>query len=156
MTSDIEYVILLTSGAQDLFCIRQYITMFSGIRVKTLLSDGSIYDVKNHLMVKKYAQAPSVIMRTDFFVFRKGGHMENKRIAVAAIVIDEQDAAVEVNKVLHEHSDIIIGRMGIPYKERGISLISVALDAEPDVISSLTGRLGQISGVSVKAAISKK
>ncbi len=82
--------------------------------------------------------------------------MEEKRIAVAAIVIDEQPAAVEVNNVLHENTDIIIGRMGIPYRERGISLISVALDATPDRISSLTGRLGQISGVSVKAAISKK
>lgn len=85
-----------------------------------------------------------------------GGKMENKRIAVAAIVIDEQSAAVEVNKVLHEFSEIIIGRMGIPYRERGVSLISVALDAEPDVISRFTGRLGQLSGVSVKAAISKK
>ncbi len=82
--------------------------------------------------------------------------MENKRIAVAAIVIDEQTAVPEVNKVLHEYSEIIIGRMGIPYKERGISLISVALDAEPDIISSLTGRLGRINGVLVKAAISKK
>ena len=82
--------------------------------------------------------------------------MEEKRIAVAAIVIDEQPAAVEVNNVLHENTDIIIGRMGIPYRERGISLISVALDATPDRISSLTGRLGQISGVYVKAAISKK
>ena len=82
--------------------------------------------------------------------------MEEKRIAVAAIVIDEQDAAVEVNNVLHEYNDIIIGRMGLPYKERGISLISVALDASPDKISILTGTLGQIRGVSVKAAISKK
>lgn len=82
--------------------------------------------------------------------------MDEKRIAVAAIVIDEQAASVEVNKVLHEYNSIIIGRMGIPYRERGISLISVALDAEPDKISSLTGRLGQIAGVSVKAAISKK
>ena len=82
--------------------------------------------------------------------------MDEKRIAVAAIVIDEQSASVEVNNVLHEYNDIIIGRMGIPYKERGISLISVALDATPDRISSLTGRLGQIAGVSVKAAISKK
>ncbi len=79
-----------------------------------------------------------------------------KRIAVAAIVIDEQNAVTEVNNVLHEYSSIIIGRMGIPYKERNVSLISVALDAEPDRISSLTGRLGQIPGVSVKAAISKK
>ena len=90
------------------------------------------------------------------FSVRKGGEMEGKRIAVAAVVIDEQSAAVEVNNVLHDYSDIIIGRMGLPYRERGISLISVALDAEPDVISSLTGRLGQINGVSVKAAISKK
>ena len=82
--------------------------------------------------------------------------MDEKRIAVAAIVVDEQSAVEEVNKVLHEYSSIIIGRMGIPYKERGISLISVALDAKPDTISSLTGRLGQISGVSVKAAVSKK
>ncbi len=82
--------------------------------------------------------------------------MEEKRIAVVAVVIDEIEASSEVNKVLHEYNNIIIGRMGIPYKDRGISLISVAVDAKPDVISSLTGRLGQISGVSVKAAISKK
>lgn len=82
--------------------------------------------------------------------------MEEKRIAVAAIVIDEQTASEEVNRVLHENSSMIIGRMGIPYRERGISLISVALDAEPDNISRLTGRLGQIKGVSVKTAISKK
>lgn len=82
--------------------------------------------------------------------------MEDKRIAVAAIVIDENLAASEVNRVLHEYSDIIIGRMGIPYRDRGICLISVAIDAPTDIISSLTGRLGRISGVSVKAAISKK
>lgn len=81
--------------------------------------------------------------------------MEEKRIAVAAIVIDEEAAVNEVNQVLHQFSSIIIGRMGIPYRERKVSVISVALDAEPDKISSLTGRLGKISGVSVKAAISK-
>lgn len=82
--------------------------------------------------------------------------MEEKRIAVVAIVIDEQEAVTDVNRVLHEYSDIIIGRMGIPYKERAISLISVAVDADPDMISNLTGRLGRINGVSVKAAISRK
>ena len=80
----------------------------------------------------------------------------DKRIAVAAIVIDDPAAIPEVNNVLHESNDIIIGRMGIPYRERGVSVISVALDASPDKISSLTGRLGTISGVSVKAAVSKK
>ncbi|MBR3760925.1 MAG: iron-only hydrogenase system regulator [Ruminococcus sp.] len=82
--------------------------------------------------------------------------MEEKRIAVVAVVVDEIEASSEVNKVLHDYSGIVIGRMGIPYKDKGISLISVAVDAKPDVISSLTGRLGQINGVSVKAAISKK
>ena len=82
--------------------------------------------------------------------------MEEKRIAVAAVVIDEQEAVPEVNSVLHEFNDIIIGRMGLPYRERGISLISVALDATPDRISCLTGRLGHIPGVYVKAAVSKK
>lgn len=86
---------------------------------------------------------------------KKGISME-KRIAVTAIVIDDQSAVQEVNNVLHEYSEIIIGRMGIPYRERGISMISVALDAVPDRISSLTGRLGQIKGVSAKAVISKK
>ena len=81
--------------------------------------------------------------------------MDEKRIAVAAIVIDELSAAIEVNNVLHEFSDVIIGRMDIPYRERGISLISVAIDAKPNVISSLTGKLGRISGVSVKTAIYK-
>lgn len=82
--------------------------------------------------------------------------MEEKRIGVVAVVVDENSAASEVNRVLHEYSNIIIGRMGIPYRDRGVSLISVAVDAKPDIISNLTGRLGQISGVSVKAAISKK
>lgn len=80
----------------------------------------------------------------------------DKRIAVTAIVIDDQSAVQEVNTVLHEYSEIIIGRMGIPYRERGISVISVTLDADPDRISSLTGRLGKIKGVSAKAVISKK
>lgn len=82
--------------------------------------------------------------------------MEEKRIAVIAIVIDDPSAVSEVNKALHEHNEMIIGRMGIPYRERGISLISVAVDAVSDEISCLTGRLGRINGVSVKAAISKK
>lgn len=79
----------------------------------------------------------------------------NKRIAVIAIVIDASESVQEVNQVMHEKSSIIIGRMGIPYKERNVSVISLSVDGTPDEISSLTGRLGQIKGVSVKAAISK-
>ena len=82
--------------------------------------------------------------------------MNEERIAVIAIVVDEISAVGEVNNILHEYSDMIIGRMGIPYRERGVSVISVAVDAVPDKISCLTGRLGRIAGISVKAAISKK
>ena len=79
----------------------------------------------------------------------------NKRIAVIAIVIDASESVQGVNQVLHEKSSIIIGRMGIPYKERNVSVISLSVDGTPDEISNLTGRSGQITGVSVKAAISK-
>ncbi len=79
-----------------------------------------------------------------------------KRIAVIGIIIEEIDYAEYVNEILHEYNSIIIGRMGIPYRERGISVISLAIDADADTISGLTGKLGKIRGVSVKAAISKK
>ncbi len=79
-----------------------------------------------------------------------------KRIAVIGIIIEEIDYAEYVNEILHNYNSIIIGRMGIPYRERGISVISLAVDADADTISGLTGKLGKIRGVSVKAAISKK
>lgn len=79
-----------------------------------------------------------------------------KRIAVLAIIINELESSEKVNSVLHEYSDIIIGRMGIPYRERGVSVISVVVDTDTDTISAITGKLGKISGVSVKAAISKR
>ena len=65
------------------------------------------------------------------------------------------ESSEKVNTVLHEYSGIIIGRMGIPYRERGVSVISVVVDTDTDTISAITGKLGKISGVSVKAAISK-
>lgn len=80
--------------------------------------------------------------------------MEEK-IAVVGIILDEIDNSDKVNAVLHEYNKIIIGRMGVPYKERNVAVISVIVNASADQISALTGRLGQIKGVSVKAAISK-
>lgn len=78
-----------------------------------------------------------------------------KRIAVLAVIINELESSEKVNLVLNEYSGIIIGRMGIPYRERGVSVISVVVDTDTDTISAITGKLGKISGVSVKAAISK-
>lgn len=78
-----------------------------------------------------------------------------KRLGVAGIVIENLGAAEEVNAVLHEFAQIIVGRMGIPYRERGVSIISIILDGTGDEISSLTGRLGRIKSVSVKTALTK-
>ena len=79
----------------------------------------------------------------------------DKRMAVVGIILEGNEIAEEVNNVLHNYSDIIVGRMGLPYKERSCSVISIIVDANTDKISALTGRLGKIEGVSVKAAISK-
>ncbi len=79
-----------------------------------------------------------------------------KRIAVVGIVLDDTSISEQVNSVLHDYSSIIVGRMGIPYKERGVAVISLIVDGEADEISGMTGNLGKINGVSVKSAISKK
>ena len=76
------------------------------------------------------------------------------RVAVMAIVVESPDSVEKLNATLHEYSDYIIGRMGIPYRQRGIHIISIALDAPQDTISSLAGRLGNIPGLSVKTAYS--
>ncbi len=73
-----------------------------------------------------------------------------KRIAVIAIVVTDREASEPINALLHEYAEHIMGRMGLPCRERGISLISVALDAPQDVISALAGKLGRLKGVSSK------
>ena len=80
--------------------------------------------------------------------------MEN-RVAMVSIVVDDYNAAEKVNSLLHEYGAYIIGRMGIPYRARNISLISVAIDAPGDVISALSGKLGMIKGVSSKTVYAK-
>ena len=77
------------------------------------------------------------------------------RIAVIAIIVEDSNSAVEINSLLHEYSSYIIGRMGIPYPAKNVSLISVAIDAPADTISALTGKLGRVDGVTVKTAYSK-
>ncbi len=76
------------------------------------------------------------------------------RVAVMAIVVESPDSVEKLNATLHEYSDYIIGRMGIPYKKRGVNIVSIALDAPQDAISALAGRLGNIRGQSVKTAYS--
>ncbi|WP_300351339.1 TM1266 family iron-only hydrogenase system putative regulator [Clostridium sp.] len=77
------------------------------------------------------------------------------RIAVVGIVIESLDDIKEVNSVLSEYDKLIVGRMGLPYKEKNIRVISIVVDGTTDQISAITGKLGKLKGVSVKAAISK-
>lgn len=80
----------------------------------------------------------------------------DKRIGVVGIVVENLQSADSINSILHEYSQIIVGRMGIPYREKGISVISLIVDGGMDEISSMTGKLGKINAVSVKSAMTKK
>lgn len=76
------------------------------------------------------------------------------RVAVISIIVEKGSATDELNALLHEASEYIIGRMGIPYRKRGINIISVAIDAPQDVISALSGKIGRLPGVTTKTAYS--
>lgn len=79
-----------------------------------------------------------------------------KRIAVIGIIVENTDSVEKLNSLLHEFGSYIIGRMGLPYKERNLNIVSIAVDAPQDVISELAGKIGKLSGISVKAAYSNK
>ena len=76
------------------------------------------------------------------------------RVAVMGIILDTRDSAEQLNSILHDYGDCIIGRMGIPYKPKNINIVSIAIDAPQDTISALAGKLGNIEGISVKTAYS--
>ena len=78
------------------------------------------------------------------------------RITLLGIIVENPESAEELNRLLHDYADHIVGRMGIPYRSRGVAIISVVLDAPQDVASALSGKLGMLPGVSVKAVYSKK
>ena len=80
---------------------------------------------------------------------------QNNRIAVVSILIADRSVSEKVNEFLSEYGDWILGRMGIPYKEKGVSVLSVVMDAPVEITNALTGKLGRLSGVSVKALFGK-
>ena len=86
----------------------------------------------------------------------KGQPKVETRIAVVGIIVEKREAAAEVNEILHQYSSYIIGRMGLPYREKQVNIISVVLDAPADVISAVSGKLGRLPGVSSKALYSKQ
>lgn len=76
------------------------------------------------------------------------------RVAIIGIIVENEDSVEELNGILHTYGSYIVGRMGIPYRARGVSIIAVAVDAPQEVISALSGKLGRLDGVSAKAAYS--
>lgn len=85
-----------------------------------------------------------------------GGIMSESRLGTVGIVVDDPESTPQINTILHQYADIIVGRLGIPYRSRGVSIIALAVDGSMDAISGMTGRLGKLRGVSVKAAISRR
>ena len=77
------------------------------------------------------------------------------RIGLIGIIVEDLNATEKLNQILHDYGLYIIGRMGIPYRQRGISIISVAIDAPLDIINALTGKIGRLAGVSAKTVYSK-
>ena len=81
--------------------------------------------------------------------------MKETRIALIGIIIEEEKGITPTNQLLHEYRDFIVGRMGIPYREKDINIISIVLDAPENAISTLSGKLGMIDGISVKSMSAK-
>lgn len=78
------------------------------------------------------------------------------RIGVVGIVVEDREAVSSLNQILGSHGDIVVGRMGVPYRERGISVIALIVDGSTDEIGALTGKLGSLKGVKVKSALASK
>ena len=76
------------------------------------------------------------------------------RVALIGIIVEDEASVASLNDLLHQYAPYIIGRMGVPYRPRGVNIISVALDAPQDAISALSGKLGRLEGVSTKTQYS--
>ncbi len=80
--------------------------------------------------------------------------MEN-RIGAISVIVEDADSVEALNAVLHEYAPFVLGRMGIPYREKGVNIICLAVDAPSDTINAMTGKIGRLSGVSAKAVCSR-
>ena len=79
----------------------------------------------------------------------------NERVALISVIVENYDNIDEFNAILHQYNEYIIGRMGVPYRKKNISVISVAVDAPQDIINAISGKLGRLDGISVKTLLSK-
>ena len=80
--------------------------------------------------------------------------MDDTRIALIGIIVENEDCVEQLNRLLHEYSEYIIGRMGIPYRKKAVNIISVSIDAPQDIINALSGKIGRLNGISAKTVYS--
>ena len=129
--------------------------------IPAVLAKNNFYQLPTARISKREELEHSSVNAVEFCPFRAERaflfqeDLMEKRIGVIAIVVENLSSASDVNAALHEFSDIIVGRMGIPYRERGISVISVIVDGSNDRISAMTGKIGRFPFVSVKTALAK-
>ena len=81
--------------------------------------------------------------------------MERNRVALLGVIVDRAESVEPLNQLLHDAREYIIGRMGLPHRERGLNIISIVLDAPEDVVSALAGKVGMLPGITAKAVYSK-
>ena len=85
-----------------------------------------------------------------------GSESTDNRIGTVGIIVEDTSVVGEINAILHTYADIIVGRLGIPYRARGVSIIALIVDGSMDTISAMTGKIGALPGVSVKTGVAKK
>ncbi len=82
--------------------------------------------------------------------------MSDKRVAIISFIAENRQSSAEINALLSDFGEYIVGRMGIPYRERGIFIMSIVIDAQSEIINRLTGKLGMLSGVTAKTLMAKE
>lgn len=92
----------------------------------------------------------------DALFFERSFMEQENRVAIISMIISDDESVPAVNALLHEYGKFIQGRMGLPYRERGLNIISVVVDAPADIISTLSGKLGRLKGVTSKSVYSKE
>lgn len=81
--------------------------------------------------------------------------MSEKRLAIISVIVENREKSTEINSLLSEYGEFIVGRMGIPYREKAVSVLSVVVDAPAELINTLTGKIGMLKGVTAKTLMSK-
>ena len=112
--------------------------------------------IKEHCLQDRIARPDQIARGVFVLEVSRNEEIMEKRIALIGIIVEDGEAAERINEILHQYREYMIGRMGIPYRERNVSVISVIVDAENDIISAISGKLGMVKGVSTKTIYATK